>query len=122
MVVDGVQYEVLQDMKSGIHDFCKSLFTEPRPKVDCWFLPSLRDFDKDNIEWIFTEEEFNKALLDCCGDKAPGLDGMTMAFLQSNWNTVKPDVMRMYSTFFSSQKFVSATFIGLILKKVNARI
>ena len=87
------------------------------------FLSSLRDFNKENIERVFTEEEVNKALLDCCSDKAPGLDGMTTAFLQSNWTMVKIDIMRIFSEFFSSGKFVSslnATFIGLILNKVNA--
>jgi len=31
VVVDGIRYEVLQDMKSTIHDCYKSLFTEPGP-------------------------------------------------------------------------------------------
>jgi len=84
VVVDGVHYEVLQDMMSAIHDFDKSFFTEPkswRTKADGLFLPSLRDFDKENIERAFTEEEVSKALLDCCKDKALGPDGMTMTFL-----------------------------------------
>ena len=41
-VVDGFYDEVLQDMKSALHDFFKSLFTELerwRPKVDGLFLP-----------------------------------------------------------------------------------
>ena len=86
-------------------------------------LPTLRDFDKEYIKRPFTEEEVIKALRDCYGDKAPSPDGMAMAFLQFNWNTVKIDVMRMFSEFFSSKKFVSsvnATFIGLIPKKLNA--
>jgi len=41
----------------------------------------LWDFDQEYIEWALTEEEVIKALLDCCGDKAGGPDGMTMAFL-----------------------------------------
>ena len=106
--------------------FIKSLFTEPeswRPKVDGLILPALRDVDKENIERSFTEEEVVKALFDCCRDKAPDSDGMSVAFLQSNWNTVRIDVMGMFYEFFSSGKFVrslNATFIGLIPKKVNA--
>jgi len=48
---------------------------------------------------------------------------MTMAFLQSNWSTVKINVM--FSEFFSSGKFVTglnATLIGVIPKKVNEKI
>ena len=106
--------------------FIKSLFTEPeswRPKVDGLFLPSLRDVDKEIMERDFTEEEVVNALFDCYGDKASGPDCTSMAFLQSNWDTVRKDVMGMFSEFFSLGKFVrslNATFIGLIPKKVNA--
>jgi len=71
----------------------------------------------------FSEEEVAKTLLDCCRDKAPRPDGMTMAFLQGNWDTVSGDVTRMFVEFFSSGRFVAslnATFIGLIPKKANA--
>ena len=86
-MVNGVQYDVLQDMKFAIRDFYKSLFTEPepwRPKIDGLSLPVLRDVVKESIEQASTEEKVVKALFDSCGDKAPGPDGMTMAFLQSN--------------------------------------
>ena len=85
--MDGVQYDVLQNMKFAIRDFYKSLFTEPepwRPKIDGLSLPVSRDVDKGSIEQASTEEKVVKALFDSCGDKAPGPDGMTMAFLQSN--------------------------------------
>jgi len=126
VVVDGVQYEVFHEMKAAIHDFYKYLFTEPepwRPKVDGLCLPVLRVGDKESLQRAFTEEEVVKALFYCCGDKAPGPDGMSMAFLQSNWDTVRLEVMGMFSEFFSSGKFVrslNATFIGLIPKKANA--
>ena len=126
VVVDGVQYEGLHEMKTAIHEFYKYLFTESehwRPKLDGMSLPALRVVDKELLEQAFTEEEVVKALLDCCGDKAPGPDGMSMAFLQSNWDTVRVDVMRVFSEFFSSGRFVrslNATFIGLIPKKANA--
>jgi len=49
--------------------------------------------------------------------------GMTMAFLQHNWATLKEDVMSMFAEFFSSGKFVAnlnSTFIALIPKKAGA--
>jgi len=58
-----------------------------------------------------------------CGDKSPGPDGMTMAFLPANWDTLRSDVLRMFSEFYHTGKFVAslnATFIGLIPKKANA--
>ena len=100
MVVDGVHYDALPNMKSAIYNFYKSLFFESeqwRPKVDTLPLPLplLRDSEKEFIEMPFSEEEVTKALLDCCGDKAPGPNGMTMAFLQGIWDIVSGDVMRM---------------------------
>ena len=62
---------------------------------------------------------------ECCGDKAPGPDGMTMAFLQHNWATLKGDVMRMFAEFFSTEKFVASlnsTFIALFLRKLGQLI
>jgi len=64
--------------------FYKSLFTEfePwRPCVDGMSLPVLQSSDKEFIEMPFSEDEVSKALSDCCGNKSPDPDGMTMAFL-----------------------------------------
>ena len=72
MVVDGVHYDALPNMKSAIYNFYKCLFlkTEPwRPKVDSLPSPLLRDSDKAFIEMSFNVEEVTKALPDCCGDK-----------------------------------------------------
>ena len=84
----------------------------------------------------FSEEEIFKALHDCCGNKSPGPDGMTMTFLQANcpdgmtmtflqanWDTLRSDVLRMFSEIYHTGKFaasLNATFIGLIPKKANA--
>ena len=57
------------------------------------------------------------------GDKAPGPDGMTMAFLQANWGTVRGDVLT-FSEFYTNGKFVAslnATFIWFILGRVDAQ-
>ena len=49
-------------------------------------------------------------------------NGMTMAFIQSNLNTVRDDVMCMFAKFFSFGKLmasINATFIGLIPKEAK---
>ena len=55
-------------MRYAIHDFYKSLFIDPeewRPKFfDGLLLPSLWDFDRENIELPFNEDEVIKALHD----------------------------------------------------------
>ena len=59
-----------------------------------------------------------KALHNCCGDKSLGPDGNTMAFLQANWDTLRSDVLRMFSGKFVAS--LNATFIGLIPHNANA--
>jgi len=126
VIVDGNRFEDWDEMKSSINGFHKSLFTESdawRPKVDNLRMPSLSVSAREGLQLEFSEEEIFKSLHDCCGDKSPGPDGMTMAFLQANWDTFRSDVLRMFSEFYHTGKFVAslnATFIGLIPKKANA--
>ena len=49
---------------------------------------------------------------------------MTMAFLQANWDTMRGEVLTLFSEFHLNGKFVAslnATFIGLIPKKADAQ-
>ena len=57
------------------------------------------------------------------GDKAPGLDGFTMAFFQKCWRVVENDVMAFFDHFHRSLEFersLNASFLALIPKKNNA--
>ena len=127
VVVSGICVKTIDNMKRSIHGFFRELFTENepwRPKVDGLLLPSLSIVAREILERQFDKEEITKALFDCCGDKAPGPDGMTMAFLQANWDVVRGDVLKMFSEFHLNGKFVASlntTFIGLIPKKADAQ-
>ena len=88
--------------------------------MDVLVLPSLQDSGREKIELPFNEDEVTRAVLDCHEDKGPQPAGITIALLQTNWDTFKIDVIRMFCEFFSSGRFVSslnATFVCLILKK-----
>ena len=52
------------------------------------------------------------------GDKAPGPDGLTIAF-QSCWVIVKDDLMRVFHNFSEHGFFQNATFIAFIPKKIG---
>ena len=57
------------------------------------------------------------------GDKAPGLDGFTMAFFQKCWRVVKEGVMAVFAHFHRYSVFersLNASFLTLIPKKNNA--
>ena len=61
---------------------------------------------------------------DLNGDKALGPDGYMVAFWQSNWGTVKEDVLKLFKDFFEMGKFVhslNTTFIVLVPKKCGAK-
>jgi len=60
-------YDSLDDMKHDVRNFYSSVF-----------------FD--------SEEEVYYALHQCCGDKALGSDGMTIFFIEENWDTLKVDI------------------------------
>jgi len=127
VVVDGIRSDTIENLKISIHGFFRELFTENepwRPKVDGLSLSSLSIAARGILERQFDEEEITKALFNCCGDKVPGLDGMTMAFLQANWDIVRGEVSTMFSEFHLNGKFMAslnATFIRLIPKKADAQ-
>ncbi|RVX18007.1 putative serine/threonine protein kinase IREH1 [Vitis vinifera] len=57
------------------------------------------------------------------GDKAPGLDGFTVAFWQDCWDFVKEEVVDLFKEFFehgSFAKSLNTTFLVLIPKKGGA--
>jgi hypothetical protein len=56
-------------------------------------------------------------------DKAPGLDGFSIAFFQDCWDVIKTDLMGVFQDFHTHSKFVksiNATFLALIPKKSGA--
>ena len=57
------------------------------------------------------------------GDKAPGLDGFSLAFYHHCWEVVERDVLAVFEEFYQHSKFeksLNATFIALIPKKNGA--
>ena len=79
----------------------------------------LNDLEASSLEVPFTEE-VHVALADMNGDKAPGLDGFTVAFWQFGWDVVKSDIMGLFSDFHEHERFVrslNSTFLVLIPKR-----
>ena len=57
------------------------------------------------------------------GDKAPGLDGFTVAFWQNSWDFTKEEILDMFKEFHEHNSFLkslNSTFMVLIPKKSGA--
>ncbi|RVW99876.1 LINE-1 reverse transcriptase-like [Vitis vinifera] len=62
-----------------------------RVKVNGRWYNGEREIKEVGLEKPFTEEEVFRALSGCCGEKAPGPDGFSMAFWQFSWDFVKEE-------------------------------
>lgn len=75
------------------------------------------------LEAPFEEQEIQESIKACAGDKAPGPDGFTMAFLSQCWDIIRHDVVATIQNFHSRSTFersINATFVALIPKKAGA--
>jgi len=105
-----------------IGQFYRKLFTEKcnwRPLVDGLSFDSILESESYWLERDFGEQEERKVVKAMVGDKAPGLDGFSMAFFQTCWDVLRVDIMKVFSDFRTRGKFeksVNASFISLISK------
>ena len=53
------------------------------------------------LECEFEEEEISAALIDCAGDKSPGLDGFNFSLTHVAWGFVKDNFRAMWVDFGS---------------------
>ena len=58
----------------------------------------------DNADWLerpFEEAEIFDVVQSFHGDKSPGPDSFPLAFFQTCWGIVKPDLMAVFHHFFA---------------------
>ena len=80
--VDGVLYEDEEEVRSKVVNFYQRLYIESvtwRPSMDGLEFASIEEDEQLELESDFSKEEVVKVLHEMEGDKAPGLDGFTMA-------------------------------------------
>ena len=114
------------DLKEGVCRAYKSLLSELgdwRPKINGLNFKELGEGSASSLEVEFSEEEIFAALSSCCGDKAPGPDGFTMAFWLFCWDVVKSEILELFREFHlhgTFQRSLNSTFLLLISKKEGA--
>lgn len=124
-----INNEIVEDLsriKNHVAAFFMYLYKDPeiaRPKLDGVSFKSLKDSQKDWLERPFEESEVKQIVWSIEDDKAPSLDGFTMAFFKSYWEVVKRDIMETMENFYKeafSEKGSNTTFICLVPKKEGA--
>ena len=84
----------------------------------------LDNSEAEGLENPFSEEEVLAALADLGKDKAPRLDGFTMAFWLFWWDVVKVEIMGFFFREFHERgrfvKSLNVTFLVLVPKKGGA--
>ena len=83
--MDGVLNEDEEEVRSKVVHFYQSLYSKSntwRPSMDGLEFSSIEEDERLELERDFSKEEMVKVLQEMEGDKAPGLDGFTMAFFQ----------------------------------------
>ena len=115
-------------MKQGIVEAFKSLLSDTREwraNLEGLNFQRINEVEVERLETPFTVDEVFTALSNFNGDKAPGPDGLTLAFWKFSWDIVKDDIMRMFKEFFETGKLVknlNTTFWCLCRKKEGLRI
>ncbi|KAK2656715.1 hypothetical protein Ddye_009767 [Dipteronia dyeriana] len=119
---DGVKCVSHQDVRRGVLQHFKDLFK----KVE-WHRPRLRGLnfkrlsaeEREGLETDFSVEEVWRAVCNCDGNKAPGPDGLTLSFIQANWEVIGDEFLRFMSEFHKDNAIVknmNKTFIALVPK------
>ena len=124
--VDGTLYSLESDIRDKVVQCHTSLYTEKeawRPFVDDLPFSMIGELDWNMLITRFERDEILQVIIDLQGDKSPGPNGFTIAFLQQCWKVLETDVMGFFDEFFEKGTFansLNATFVTLILKKQNA--
>jgi hypothetical protein len=107
-------------------NYYDSLFAESmpwRPRLDDLVFESLSAVDASSLEAHFLEKKVKDVIFGMGGNKAPGLNGFSLAFFQACWGVLKEDIMAVFFYFHARGKFeksINSTFISFIPKVSRA--
>ena len=113
------------DVRSQLVLFYQGLYEETklgRPTMDGLDFAYIEEEERQSLDKEFTKEEVIEVLREMEGDKALGLDGLTMSFFQKCWSVVEKDVTDVFDYFHRHSVFeqsMNALFLTLIPKKCN---
>lgn len=118
-----------QIIRDHITSYYKNLLGQSEPRLislgnRLWSTSEqLTPLQQSTLEIPFTLEEIKTTLFSCNPSKSPGPDGISFLFYQTFWDTISPDILTIFQSFYSCtldiSKFNLAS-ICLIPKKEDA--
>ncbi|KAK4594003.1 hypothetical protein RGQ29_017898 [Quercus rubra] len=96
--VDGVIYEEESKVAAQVVNFYKNLYQESeewRPLVEGLEFDQIDGSERGWLERSFEKEEILLVVNELAGDKAPGPDGFSMAFIHHCWRVVESDAYQL---------------------------
>nr|GEY16528.1 RNA-directed DNA polymerase, eukaryota, reverse transcriptase zinc-binding domain protein [Tanacetum cinerariifolium] len=124
---DGAWIEEPFNVKAEFLDHFSKIFQRSHgitPSLDGDMPNCLSPTQSGFLERQISREEIKKAVWDCGGERAPGLDGFTFKFVTTFWDLIEDDVIRFVKEFYHSSYFPkghNSSFIALIPKISNAK-
>jgi hypothetical protein len=117
----------LENLKAYITNYYKNLFGAPEEgnfymdesqKDD---IPQVSDAENNFLTAEYTEEEVRKAIFQMEHNKALGPDGFPAKFYQTFWETIKGDLLDLFSCLHAGQLDLFHLNFGevTLLPKVN---
>eukprot|EP00253_Pinus_taeda_P024119 PITA_24119 len=123
--VDGKQLSDQEEIKEAAHNHFKSLLSIAPQHTDSFLNAvesKISEAQNKELDQDITEEEIRAATFSMQQDKAPGLDGFTVAFYRNHWETIKKDFVQMVKNVFQNHKMgenTKSSHIALIPKEMN---
>ena len=105
--LNGLTLSSIDDIK-GVCRAYQSLLLESgdwRPNINGLNFKELGEGLASSLGVMFSKEEIFAILSNCCGDKAPGLNGFTMTFWLFCWDVVKSEILDLFREFYLHETF-----------------
>lgn len=131
---DGTPLYEEADIVGEITSYFQNIFTanstpghsfEPSTVVEQALTPCISAETNDSLIKVPSAEEVRVAIFSVHPDKAPGPDGFSACFFQSNWSTVGPIVTKETQDFFRSgalPEHINDTHVRLIPKVQSPKL
>lgn len=128
---DGTTVYKEEKITSTIVDYFQKLFTPNnydhslmKETISKSITPRITEEQNDKLTKIPSPEEIKEALFSIHPEKAPGPDGFSACFFQTNWSVVGQDIIREVQDFFNSgcmPRTVNEMHVRLIPKNIGAK-